>query len=303
MKKKKEEKNVEEWPDVFAAPKGDSMTNSKFLPAALIVLTVVLLIGAGLVWANINYTQEGTVNVVTNFGRIERVYRPEDGWFTTLQPGREAYNVNVKSFTEKTPVRVTSRDNAALQVEIAVTAYTDPRHVEDYVRKYGFDERARHERRNEILHGLIQTEARNAFAEYGAYEIYANQEAIQKRIYESLKPLLGAQLIQSLESVQIGNPDFLDDRIEAAASGVVANEKQKQAEEARLEAAKIAAQTKQIEAATFANPALLEIKKLELQLEIERARAEGIRSHQGPLTIMYGAGSGAGVQLQVPAGR
>jgi len=279
------------------------MTNGKFLPAALVLLTVVLLIGAGLVWANINYTQEGTVNVVTNFGRIERVYRPEDGWFTTLQPGREAYNVNVKSFTEKTPVRVTSKDNAALQVEIAVTAFTDARQVEEYVRKYGFDERARHERRNEILHGLIQTEARNAFAEYGAYEIYANQEAIQKRIFESLRPLLSTQLIQSLESVQIGNPDFLDDRIEAAASGVVANEKQKQAEEARLEAAKIAAQTKQIEAATFANPALLEIKKLELQLEIERARAEGIRSHQGPLTIMYGAGSGSGVQLQVPAGR
>jgi hypothetical protein len=38
-----------------------------------------------------------------------------------------------------------------------------------------------------------------------------------------------------------------------------------------LEAAKVAAQTKQIEAQTFANPALLEIKKLELQLEIERA--------------------------------
>ncbi|HEX8337560.1 MAG TPA: hypothetical protein VF621_12570 [Pyrinomonadaceae bacterium] len=39
----------------------------------------------------------------------------------------------------------------------------------------------------------------------------------------------------------------------------------------RVYTAKIAAQTKQIEAATFANPALLEIKKLELQLEIERA--------------------------------
>ncbi len=100
--------------------------------------------------------------------------------------------------------------------------------------------------------------------------------------------------------MQIGNPDFLDDRVEAAASGVVANEKQKQAEEARLEAAKVAAQTKQIEALTFANPALLEIKKLELALEIERARADGIKNHQGALTIMYGQ---PGVQLQVPTGR
>ena len=275
--------------------------NSKFTFVLLGVLALVLLIGAGVAFANINYTQEGTVKVVTSFGRIERVYRPEDGWFTTLAPGRQSYEVNIKSFTETAPVRVTSKDNAALQVEISVTAFTDAQHVEDYVRKYGFDEAQRHTRRNEILHGLIQTEARNAFSEYGAYEIYANQESIQKRILEALKPQLAGQLQLTTESVQIGNPDFLDDRIEAAASGVVANEKQKQAEEARLEAAKISAMTKQIEAQTFANPALLEIKKLELQLEIERARAEGIRNHQGPLTIMYGGG--AGVQVQVPAGR
>jgi regulator of protease activity HflC (stomatin/prohibitin superfamily) len=275
--------------------------NSKFTFVLLGGIALVLLIGAGVAFANIKYTQEGTVKVVTSFGRIERVYRPEDGWFTTVAPGRHAYEVNIKSFTEKAPVRVTSKDNAALQVEISVTAYTDPQHVEEYVRKYGFDEAQRHTRRNEILHGLIQTEARNAFSEYAAYEIYANQGSIQKRILEALRPQLSNQLQVSTESVQIGNPDFLDDRIEAAASGVVANEKQKQAEEARLEAAKISAQTKQIEAATFANPALLEIKKLELQLEIERARAEGIRNHQGPLTIMYGGG--AGVQLQVPAGR
>jgi regulator of protease activity HflC (stomatin/prohibitin superfamily) len=277
------------------------MSNSKYTLAAVALVVLLLLVGSAVAYANLNYTQEGTVKVVTHFGRIERVYHPEDGWFTTLAPGREAYEVNIKSFTESAPVRVTSKDNAALQVDIAVTAYTDGAKVEDYVRKYGFDEEQRHKRRNEILHGLIQTEARNAFAEYGAYEIYANQESIQKRILETLKPQLANQLLLVTESVQIGNPDFLDDRIENAASGVVANEKQKQAEEARLEAAKIGAQTKQIEALTFANPALLEIKKLELQLEIERARAEGIKSHQGPLTIMYGAGQG--VQVQVPAGR
>ena len=276
--------------------------NSKFTFVMLGVLALLVLFGGAAAYANINYTQEGTVKVVTDFGRIERVYRPEDGWFTTLAPGRQAYEVNIKSFTETAPVRVTSKDNAALQVEISVTAFTDPQHVEEYVRKYGFDEAQRHTRRNQILHGLIQTEARNAFAEYGAYEIYANQESIQKRILESLRPQLAAQLQLITESVQIGNPDFLDDRIEQAASGVVANEKQKQAEEARLEAAKIAAQTKQIEALTYANPALLDIKKLELQLEIERARADGIKNHNGPLTIMYGGGS-PGVQVQVPAGR
>ena len=267
------------------------------LSAALLVLSLIfLIIGGAVTYSNIKFAQEGTVQVVTKWGAIERIYTPADGWFTTLSPGRKSYEVNIKSFTEIAPVRVTSKDNAALQVEISVTAYTDPNKVAEYVRKYGFSEEERHRRRNEILKGIVQTEARNSFADYGAYEIYANQELIQKRILESLRPLIGNQLLLVTESVQIGNPDFLDDRVEAAASGVVANEKQKQAEEARLEAAKVAAQTKQIEAQTFANPALLEIKRLELQLEIERVRSEGIKNHQGALTIMYGQ---PGVQLQV----
>ncbi len=264
----------------------------------LFVIVISLTIAGAIAYANIKYAQEGTVQVMTRWGAIERVYTPSDGWFTTIAPGRKSYEVNVKSFTESAPVRVTSKDNAALQVEISVTAYTDPAKIAEYVRKYGFSDEERHRRRSEILKGIVQTEARNSFADYGAYEIYANQEQIQKRILEALRPQIGTQLLLVTESVQIGNPDFLDDRVEAAASGVVANEKQKQAEEARLEAAKVAAQTKQIEAQTFANPALLEIKKLELQLEIERARAEGIKNHQGPLTIMYGQ---SGVQVQVPA--
>src|SRR5918997_4880767 len=191
--------NKNKWPEVLDANKGESMSKSKLLLAGIVLLVVVALIGSAVAFANIKYTQEGTVNVVTYFGRIERVYYPNDGWFTTIAPGREAFPVNIKSFTEKTPVRVTSKDNAALQVEIAVTAFTDARNVEDYVRKYGFDETTRHARRNEILHGLIQTEARNAFSEHAAYEIYANQEGIQKRIVETLRPLLAGQLQQTLE--------------------------------------------------------------------------------------------------------
>ena len=276
------------------------MLKGKWILAGLITSVFLLMIVGAITYSNIKYAQEGTVQVVTRWGAIERIYVPADGWFTTITPGLKSYEVNIKSFTESAPVRVTSKDNAALQVEISVTAYTDPNRVADYVRKYGFSEEERHRRRNEILKGIVQTEARNSFADYGAYEIYANQEQIQRRILESLRPQIGNQLLLVTESVQIGNPDFLDDRVEAAASGVVANEKQKQAEEARLEAAKVAAQTKQIEAQTFANPALLEIKRLELQLEIERARSEGIKNHQGPLTIMYGQ---PGVQLQVPASK
>lgn len=266
--------------------------------AAIIAIVVFLILGL-YVMVNLNYTQEGTVKVLTQWGSIKRVYTPSDGWFFTLLPGQHCYEVNIRSFTETATPRVTSKDNAALQVPISVTGASDPAKIAEYIRKFGFDEGERHKRRNEILSGLVQTEARNAFAEYGAYDIYANQEAIQKRIVDTLKPLLANQLCLEMESVQIGNPDFLDDRIEQAASAVVANEKQKQAEEARLSAAEVSAKTKQIEAQTYANPALLEIKKLELQLEIEKARADGIKGHNGPLTVVNG-GASTGIQLQTP---
>jgi hypothetical protein len=263
------------------------------------VLVAILAIGAMVFFNNVQYAEEGTAKVLTQWGSIRRVYRPNDGWFVTMAPGSKAYDVILRSFTETTTPRVTSKDNAALQVPISVTAYTDPEMISDYVRKYGFDAEERHKRRNEILLGLVQTETRNAFAEYNAYEIYANQEAIQRRIVEALKPLMAGQLYLVMESVQIGNPDFLDDRIEQAASAVVANEKQKQAEEARLSAAEVSAKTKQIEAQTYSSPALLEIKRLELQLEIEKARADGIKGHQGPLTVVFGQG-GPQIQLQTP---
>jgi hypothetical protein len=262
-------------------------------------IAVAALFAVIFFFANVQYTEEGTAQVLTQWGSIRRVYRPSDGWFMTVMPGQRSHQVVLRSFTETATPRVTSRDNAALQVPISVTASTDPAVVEDYIRKFGFDDAERHRRRNEILLGLVQTEARNAFAEYGAYDIYANQEAIQKRIIDALRPQLASQLFLTMESVQIGNPDFLDDRIEQAASAVVANEKQKQAEEARLAAAEVAAKTKQIEAQTYANPALLEIKRLELALEIERARSEGIRGHQGPLTVVFG-GETPNIQLQTP---
>src|SRR4030095_5866067 len=198
--------NIEKSPGFLTINGGGrSMPKGKFFIAVLILIVIALLIGAVVTYSNIKFAQEGTVQVVTKWGAIERIYVPADGWFTTIAPGRKSYEVNITSFTESAPVRVTSKDNAALQVDISVTAYTDPNRVADYVRKYGFSEEERHRRRNEILKGIVQTEARNSFADYGAYEIYANQEQIQKRILESLRPQIGNQLLLVTESVQIGN--------------------------------------------------------------------------------------------------
>ena len=86
------------------------------------------------------------------------------------------------------------------------------------------------------------------------------------KTHSDLCDQLGTQLLLRQSLYKLATR-LLDDRVEAAASGVVANEKQKQAEEARLEAAKVAAQTKQIEVLTFANPALLEIKRRSCNLK------------------------------------
>jgi len=99
------------------------MWNGKWFWSSLLILIVIFLAVAGAIaYANIKYAQEGTVQVVTRWGAIEHVYTASDGWFTTIAPGRKSYEVNVKSFTESAPVRVTSKDNAALQLEISVTA-------------------------------------------------------------------------------------------------------------------------------------------------------------------------------------
>jgi hypothetical protein len=57
-------------------------------------------VGGVVTFSNIKYAQEGSVQVVTKWGAIERIYAPSDGWFTTIAPGRKSYEVNVKSFTE-----------------------------------------------------------------------------------------------------------------------------------------------------------------------------------------------------------
>jgi regulator of protease activity HflC (stomatin/prohibitin superfamily) len=256
------------------------------------VLLLVLIIWC---FSGLTYATEGERVVALKWGKIQQVIAPDDGWVFLVSPGWDTYTINIKSFTSKATAKVTSRDNAAVQVEVAVTGATDSgtETLKEYVRAFGIDEEGRHRRRDEILAGIIQTEARNAFVEYTAYDIYANQEAIQKKLYEAVRAQAEKQLFVRMDSVQLGNPDFLDDRIEQAASAVVANQKAKEASQAAYEASKIDNERKILEAQTYANPAAFTIKKLELQLEIERARSEGIKGHQGTLYLNYGSGGPA----------
>jgi|SoiMethySBSTD1v2_1073268.scaffolds.fasta_scaffold58562_3 SPFH domain/Band 7 family protein len=265
--------------------------------AAIVVIALILGVTA---ITSFEQANEGVYRVQVVRGQINKIIKPQDGWVSTLTTfGDKYYDFNIRTFTFPVKVNASTKDNAAVTVEITLTALppNDDDSIKAYVRKFGLEEEERQTRMTQILTGQANTETKNAVASYEAYGLLASQEAIQKRLIDSLTPILKQQLLLTLESVQIiGRPDFLDDRIEQAASAVVANQKAKEAAEADLARAKVEAEKKQVEASTLANPQTFAIRQLELQLEIERARAEGIKGHQGPLTIVNGA---ANPQIQL----
>jgi hypothetical protein len=267
------------------------------ISAAIIGIAVVLGLAALFSFEQAN---EGIYRVQVVRGQISKIIKPQDGWVSTLTTfGDKYHDFSIRASTFQVKVNASTKDNAAVTVEISLTALppSDDESIKAYVRKFGLEEKEREMRMTQILTGQANTETKNAVASYEAYGLLANQEAIQKRLIDSLTPILKQQLLLTLESIQIiGRPDFLDDRIEQAASAVVANQKAKEAAEADLARAKVEAEKKQVEAATLANPQIFTIRQLELQLEIEKARAEGIKGHQGPLTIVNGA---ANPQIQL----
>ena len=250
-----------------------------------ILMTICLLILVGTQSGCWVTADEGTVQVQTIYGKISHIVRASDGGlWTVFTIGDNYFPVNLRAKTEEVDITASSKDNAALTMKVAVTyRITDTdENITAYVRKFGLDDKERADRLGQILRGQVNTETKNSLARFDAYALLANQEQIQKTIQETLRPIFSQQLHAELESVQIiGRPNFLDDRIEQAASQVVANQKLKEAAQAALEASKIDAEKKQVEAQTYANPALLEIRKLELQKEIAEAWAK----HQGTLVL------------------
>ena len=265
----------------------------------IVGLAVLVLIFGIYYWANIEWAEEGTVVVVTDTGAISGVYQPSDGWFTTLSPWKNSYTVNVKSFTEETTARVqTGMDNITFELPISVTAHVDPAQVRDYIRKFGLDEKLRHENRNKLLHGLIQTATRIPYqgGDVDIYKVYQKQADAQKFLEEELKKKFAEELFLTLTSVQMGSPDPLGDDIEAAAVKVAAATKLKDAAEQRRLTEEKEKQIRDLQAQSFSNPAMLELELLKLQRDIEQFRANGIAAHQGPLTVVY---EGRGLNLNV----
>ncbi len=263
---------------------------------------LVCLVGVILALQTACYVEakEGEYQVQTVKGPIARVIKPSDGWvWTIFTIGNEEYPFNIRTFTYTNQISGSTKDNSPVKMDISLTLEppSDDEGIKQFVRRFGLTEDERWQRMTAILGGQLNTEAKNAMVNHDAYALLANQETVQKSIQDSLTPILKNLTGLHLVSVQVlGKPD-MDDRIEDAASSVVANGKKKEASEALLAAAKVDAERKQVEAITFANPAMLKIKVLELQLAIEQARAEGIKGHSGTLIM----GSMPNLQMQFPA--
>ena len=82
--------NTEPLKKLIVRSKGERpMPSGKVFIIVLVLVVITLVVGSAVIYSNIKFAQEGTVQVVTKWGAIERIYTPSDGWFTTIAPGRK----------------------------------------------------------------------------------------------------------------------------------------------------------------------------------------------------------------------
>ena len=96
-------------------------------------------------------------------GQINRVIKPQDGWVSTLTTfGDHYYDFNIRTYTHSVKVNASTKDNAAVAVEISLTVLppNDDESIKAYIRKFGLEEEERKTRMTQIL--KANTETKNA---------------------------------------------------------------------------------------------------------------------------------------------
>lgn len=256
------------------------------IPLLLITLLITLFV------VGCHSADQGAVKVETSWGNIKQIHYPGD-WFTCMSPGCNVYDVDLRPWTDDIAVHTATKDNAPLKVLIKVTGRVNSGKVKEYLSQFGFDQESRHAKRYQIETGAVQTYGRDAIVQHEAYSVFAEQDAIQKFMFDRLKEFYEQQMFSDLVSVQIvDKPTFDNADIEGAASKVVAAQKLKQAAEQYKAAAQTTLEKNQIENQIYSqSPQAFEIRKLEIQRDI----AEAWSKHQG--TLVFGGNS----QIQVPA--
>lgn len=240
------------------------------------------------------YSKEGQVTVETHKGAVAFVHRPGENFYVWYKWYTETFPVDVKPWSEDIDVYTGTKDNATVKLKIRVSASipTDFTSIAKYFAKFGTDQEDRHARRLSLLSGALQGAAREAVNNVDAYSLYAAQGGIQDEIKQKMSAFIYEQTFCVLQDLQIvERPDFTDDRIENAASGVVAAKKEREEAAEKEQAAIVKKRTAEIENSILRDsPQAYEIRILEKKKEI----AEAWSKHQG--TLIFGGNS----QVQIP---
>lgn len=260
-----------------------------------LLLVVVLVSMALLSIGCTSASEQGTVMVETNYGKIVTVHQPGDV-FSCMSYGCDYFPVDLRDHMDGVDCNGVTKDNIAFYMKVDVVYKPDANKVPEYVSLFGAenDDNQRDARRFSVLKQHVMNACRNATSgKYDAYGLRAQQSLILAEIYNELKPKMEGEMHLLLNSVGMEiQPQFNDPRIDAAANAVVEAQKRKEAEQQFKEAAQIKLEKEQIENQIYAqSQQAYEIRKLELQVEIAKAWA----GHQGSLVF----GSGSGVQVQV----
>lgn len=262
------------------------------IKGAMLVVLAVLLTACS------QASEQGTVQVETEYGRIVKVHQPGEN-FSCISWWCDEYPVDLRDHMDGVDCNGVTKDNIAFYMKVDVVYKPDATKVAQYVETFGASNEGnqRDARRFAVLRQHVMNACRNATSgKYDAYGLRAQQNAILAEIYNELKPKMASEMFLLLNSVGMEiQPQFNDPRIDAAANAVVEAQKRKEAEQQFKEAAEIKLQKEQIENQIYtSSPQAYQIRLLELRVEEARAWS----AHQGPL--VFGSG---GVQIQVPAGR
>lgn len=237
--------------------------------------------------------EANTAYVQTVWGKPTKVVRPPGIWtITTL--GDEYHTVNLALTTGEFTIRASSSDNAGFTwvLKYSYQVLDEDAAIMSHVSTYGVNPEARKKSLDEVVFSYISDVVKEQANKYSAYKLLESSDLVQAEALKVLQPRLKEKCWIKLETLSpYGKPDFTDDNIETAASRVVANQKEVEAERAKLEAVKLSQERQEIQGRILQNPALRELEMLNMQLKIETVRAEGVRGHNGPLTIVYGADS------------
>lgn len=231
----------------------------------------------------------GTVLVETYYGKASRIIRSPGIW-TPIKPGYDYYPLPTTTETsDDIVVRGSSKDNAPFKWTVRLT-YKMPDNdmvMLNHINKFGAERERRNAQVSKSLILELQSQVSTAANAFEAYALVENSAAAESKVLENMKTFFNNNIYLELENLQlVGKPDFDNDDIDNAAGRVIAAKKNKEIAELDLAKSKVEAETKQVQAQTFAqSPALLEIRKLELKKEEAQAWAQ----HNG--TLVFGNNS------------